>query len=228
MIDSNLIIQKELLHKGAEANIYAGYWFGKKVIFKHRIKKKYREESLDYTIRTTRTLNEGRALIKLKEEGINIPQVFEIDTEKALIIMKYIEGHKLKEIMYKLTNSKKKNIFHDIGQQVARLHINGHVHGDITTSNIIITEKNQIFFIDFGLHEYSDSIEDKSVDIHLFKRVLVSTHGSDFKPCFDAFLEGYRSIYKTVEKNESKLIIKNISAIERRGRYVKRDTNKCE
>jgi TP53 regulating kinase-like protein len=180
MIDSNLIIQKELLHKGAEANLYEGYWFGKKVIFKHRIKKIYREESLDYSIRTTRTLNEGRALIKLKEEGINVPQVFEIDTEKALIIMKYI------------------------------------------------TEKNQIFFIDFGLHEYSDSIEDKSVDIHLFKRVLVSTHGIDFKPCFDAFLEGYRSIYKTIEKDESKLIIKNISAIERRGRYVKRDTNKFE
>ncbi len=225
MIDSNSIIKKELLHKGAEANLYDGYWFGKRVIFKHRIKKKYREESLDYSIRTTRTLNEGRALIKLKEEGINVPQVFEIDTEKALIIMKYVEGHKLKEIMYKLKKSEKLDIFYNIGQQVAKLHINGHVHGDITTSNIIVTEKNQIFFIDFGLHEYSDSIEDKSVDIHLFKRVLISTHGSEYKYCFNTFLEGYRSIYKIMENDDSKLIIKNISAIERRGRYVKRDTN---
>ena len=228
MIDSNMIIKKELLHKGAEANLYEGYWFGKRVIFKHRIKKKYREESLDYNIRTIRTLNEGRALIKVKEEGINVPQVFEIDTEKALIIMKYIEGYKLRNLMHNLTNSEKLNIFNKIGQQVARLHINGHVHGDITTSNIIVNEKNQIFFIDFGLHEYSDSIEDKSVDIHLFKRVLISTHGKDYEPCFDAFLKGYQSIYEKIEKDESKLIIKTISAIERRGRYVKRDNKKFE
>ena len=228
MNPSYLINQGKLIRKGAEANIYEGNWFGKKVIFKYRIKKNYREDKLDSVIRINRTLNEGRALIKVKEEGINVPQVYEVDTENSIIIIKYIEGQKLKELMPKLENSEKVKFFYDIGQQVARLHINGHIHGDITTSNIIVTNENQLFLIDFGLHEYSDSIEDKSVDLHLFKRVLISTHGSDFVMCFNAFLEGYRSEYKLLEKNESKSIIKNITAIERRGRYVKRDKKEFE
>lgn len=223
MSASNSIVWEKLLRKGAEANLYEGYWFGKKVIFKHRIKKDYRENILDSIIRVKRTINEGRALIKVKEEGINVPQVYEIDTENAFIIMKYIEGQKLKDLMPKLANSEKIPLFYNVGKQIATLHINGHIHGDITTSNIIITEEKQVFLIDFGLHEYSDSIEDKSVDLHLFKRVLISTHGKDFKPCFNAFLEGYQSEYKLLESDDSKLIIKNISAIERRGRYVKRD-----
>lgn len=223
MDSSNSIIRKKLLRKGAEANLYEGYWFGKKVIFKHRIEKKYREKTLDSNIRVMRTLNEGRALIKVKEVGINVPQVYEIDTENALIIMKFIDGEKLKDLMYKLDDSDKIQLYHDIGKQVALLHSNGHIHGDITTSNLIVTDNHQVFLIDFGLHEYSDSIEDKSVDLHLFKRVLISTHGSDFKFCFNAFLEGYESEYHLVEKNESRLIIQNIKNIERRGRYVKRE-----
>jgi len=223
MVSSNSIIWEKLLRKGAEADLYEGYWFGKKVIFKLRIEKSYREKTLDSNIRTTRTLNEGRALIKVKEEGINVPQVYEIDVKNACIVMKYIEGQKLKDLMPRLNISDKVQLFNNIGQQVARLHINGHIHGDITTSNLIITEDSQVFLIDFGLHEYSDSIEDKSVDLHLLKRVLISTHGNDFKACFNAFLEGYKSEYALIEKDESRFIINNISAIERRGRYVKRN-----
>ena len=228
MVSTNSIIRDKLIRKGAEANLYEGYWFGKKAILKHRIEKKYREKTLDSNIRTMRTLNEGRALIKVKEEGINVPQVYDIDTENALIIMKFIKGQKLKDLMSELIISDKTQIYHNIGKQVALLHINGHIHGDITTSNLIITDNCQVFLIDFGLHEYSDSIEDKSVDLHLFKRVLISSHGSDFKLCFNAFLEGYKSEYELAEKNESRLIIQNILAIERRGRYVKRDRRERE
>jgi len=223
MNNINLYAKEKLLRKGAEANLFEGYWFGKKVILKHRISKLYRLKSLDLKIRSLRTLNEGRALIKVKVEGVNVPQVYEIDLKNFIIIMKYIEGKKLKEVMNELDMSKKSDLLTEIGRQIARLHINGHIHGDITTSNILVTKENQIFLIDFGLHEYSDSIEDKSVDLHLFKRVLISTHGSESELCFKAFLNGYRSEYQMFEKKESNLIIKNISAIENRGRYVKRD-----
>jgi len=118
---------------------------------------------------------------------------------------------------------KKQEYFKKIGNSIAILHKNGHIHGDITTSNLIITEKEEIFLIDFGLHEYSDSIEDKSVDLHLFKRVLISSHGDDFNICFDAFLKGYQEEYENKGSNEGKLIIKNISTIETRGRYVKKE-----
>jgi len=217
------ITKEKLIHKGAEASLFFGHWFGKEVIFKHRILKDYRIEELDKKIRTIRTLNEARALIKVKEYSINTPQVYEIDTESSTIIMKYISGTKLKNLINTLSSSKKKEIFARLGQIIAILHINGHIHGDITTSNIILTSSKEIFLIDFGLHDYSDSIEDKSVDLHLLKRVLISSHGVDSKLCFNAFLEGYESEYRNRGNTSCSEIIKNISVIETRGRYVKKE-----
>lgn len=215
------IYREELIHKGAEANLYYGQWFDKKVIFKCRVPKKYRLEELDIRIRTERTLNEARALIRAKNYGVNIPQVFEIDVQNSTIVMKYIEGEKLKKILRTLDNNKKEEYFKKIGRDIAILHKNGHIHGDITTSNLIITQNEDIFLIDFGLHENSDKIEDKSVDLHLFKRVLIASHGKDYELCFNAFIQGYISEYEKENKNECNLIIKNINAIETRGRYVK-------
>ncbi|MHA2430814.1 MAG: KEOPS complex kinase/ATPase Bud32 [Promethearchaeota archaeon] len=217
------ITKEKLIHKGAEASLFYGHWFGKEVIFKHRILKDYRIEQLDRKIRTIRTLNEARALIKVKEYRINTPQVYEIDTESSTIIMKYISGSKLKNLIKTLDAYKKEEIFAKLGRIIAILHINGHIHGDITTSNIILTSSNNIFLIDFGLHDYSDSIEDKSVDLHLLKKVLISSHGDDFKLCFNAFLEGYKSEYKDRGINAYNEIIRNISVIETRGRYVKKE-----
>ncbi|MFX1376919.1 MAG: KEOPS complex kinase/ATPase Bud32 [Promethearchaeota archaeon] len=218
---SSDVYKEKLIHKGAEASLFIGRWFEKKVIFKHRIPKRYRLEELDKKIRMERTLNEGKALIRVKDYGINVPQVYEIDTQNATIIMRYIEGEKLKNIVENLDKVKLEKYFKNIGIIVANLHKNGHIHGDITTSNLIVTKEENIFLIDFGLHEYSDTIEDKSVDLHLFKRVLISSHGNNYKFCFNAFLEGYRSKYEKDNLNEYKSIIKNVKAIKTRGRYVK-------
>ena len=217
-----MIIKEKIVNKGAEASLYYGSWFDKKVIFKHRIPKKYRLAELDKTIRSTRTLNEAKALIRVKNYGLNVPQVYEIDAINSIIIMRFIEGEKLKNIMTQLDDDKKRKYFSLIGHYIAILHKNGHIHGDITTSNIIITPNEDIFLIDFGLHEYSDSVEDKSVDLHLLKRVLISSHGEDYELCFNAFLEGYQVKYGH-NSNECKEIIKNISVIETRGRYVKKE-----
>jgi len=220
---SSDIIKENLIRKGAEASLYKGKWFDKEVLFKYRVPKKYRIEEIDQKIRTSRTLNEARALIKVKNYGINVPQVYEIDANNATIVMKYIDGEKLKEILKKLSEEKKQLYFNTIGKYVAILHKNGHIHGDITTSNILITKNEEIFLIDFGLHEYSDTVEDKSVDLHLFKRVLISSHGDDFKFCFNAFLEGYRAEYGEKGEKEANQIIKNIFVVETRGRYVKKE-----
>lgn len=217
-----MIIKKKIAHKGAEASLYYGSWFDKNVIFKHRIPKKYRLEELDRAIRSTRTLNEAKALIRVKKYGLNVPQVYEIDANNSIIIMKFIEGEKLKTSMTQLDANKKQKYFSILGHNIAILHKNGHIHGDITTSNIIITPNEDIFLIDFGLHEYSDSIEDKSVDLHLLKRVLISSHGEDYKLCFKAFLEGYQEEYG-YNSSKSQEIINNISVIETRGRYVKKE-----
>ena len=220
---SNEIIVEKLIHKGAEASLYYGSWFGKEAIFKKRIPKGYRIEQIDKIIRYNRTLNEAKALIRVKKYGVLVPSVYEIDTENSTIVMKYIKGEKLKDILDSLTTAKKVQYLKEIGKFIAYLHKNGHIHGDITTSNIILTPSQDLFIVDFGLHNYSDSIEDKSTDLHLFKRVLISSHGSDFSICFDAFLEGYREGYGIKKIDECKSILKNISIIETRGRYVKKE-----
>ena len=219
---SNEIVIEKTIHKGAEANLIYGHWFGREVIFKHRIPKSYRIEQIDKKLRINRTINEAKTLIRVKDYGVNVPQVYEIDTKNSTIVMKYIKGDKLKDILNTLPNEQKVEILKEIGKFIATLHKNGHIHGDITTSNVIVTETQDIFIIDFGLHDYSDQIEDKSTDLHLFKRVLISSHGSDFNICYKAFLEGYRDSYGPQKMKECEGIIKNISIIETRGRYVKK------
>lgn len=215
--------KKKVLKKGAEANLYLGTWFGNKVIFKHRIPKKYRISELDKQIRSQRTVNEARALIKAKEYGINVPQVYEIDTSNSTIVMGFIKGERIKDILTNLSKKEKEIIFKKIGFFISNLHQNGQIHGDITTSNVILTPNDDVFLIDFGLHEYSDSIEDKSVDLHLFKRVLMSSHGEDYEFCFTSFLKGYKDAYYGKEMQECGSIINNIEVIESRGRYVKKE-----
>ena len=222
-IMSNEIVMEKVIHKGAEASLIYGHWFGKEAIFKHRIPKGYRIEQIDKKLRDNRTRNEAKALIRVKKYGVKVPQVYEIDTKSSTIVMKYIEGKKLKEALNSITNNKKTQYLKELGKNIAILHKNGHIHGDITTSNVIITKSQDIFIIDFGLHDYSDYIEDKSTDIHLFKRVLISSHGNDFVICFEAFLEGYREGYGTNKTNECEEIIKNVSIIETRGRYIKKE-----
>ena len=226
MMSETSIIKEKILHKGAEAYLYLGTWFGKKVIFKQRIPKRYRTIELDYQIRSKRTINEARALIKAKNYGINVPIVYEIEPNTATIVMQYIEGEKLKDLMTKMNEEKKIEIFRTLGKYIAILHDNGHIHGDITTSNIIVTRNQNIVLIDFGLHENSETIEDKSVDLHLFKRVLISSHGEDYKICYEAFLEGYISQYDDDKKNLCEEIIENINIVESRGRYVKQEDRK--
>lgn len=221
-MDAN-VVKEKAIRMGAEATLYYGHWFGKEVIFKYRIPKKYRIEELDQRIRTARTLNEARALVKVKIYGINVPQVYEIDISKATIVMQFIKGIKLKEILGTLDDSKKEKYFRILGMYAAILHKNGHIHGDITTSNVIVTPSEGLFLIDFGLHEFSDTVEDKSVDLHLLKRVLVSSHGKDYPLCFKSFLNGYREEYGEEKANECEQIVNNIAVIETRGRYVQKE-----
>ncbi|MBD3194238.1 MAG: Kae1-associated serine/threonine protein kinase [Candidatus Lokiarchaeota archaeon] len=221
-----MISKEKVIQKGAEATLYYGHWFDREVIFKQRISKKYRIKEIDKRIRAIRTLNEARALIKVKNYGINVPIVYEIDYSNSTIIMSHITGDKLKNLLRILDKSLIVKYMSKIGVFTARLHIKGHIHGDITTSNIIITKNRQLFFIDFGLHEYSDSVEDKSVDLHLFKRVLMSSHGDIYKLCFESFLEGYESEYiqnTQAKKSECQEIFNNFKIIETRGRYVKKE-----
>ena len=67
-----------------------------------------------------------------------------------------------------------------------------------------------------GFPENSVKYEDRAMDLHLFKQVLLSTHGSCFNPAYTCFIRGYRQEMG----NKAEKILSRIDKIELRGRYI--------
>ncbi|MBS7624824.1 MAG: KEOPS complex kinase/ATPase Bud32 [Candidatus Bathyarchaeia archaeon] len=206
-----------LIKKGAEANIYLEDWCGRKVIFKRRNPKKYRIPELDKMIQIQRTKHEPQMIHKAKEAGVPTPIIFMVDLNEATIIMEYVEGKQVKQILNDLPSDERIKICQQIGRLVGKLHKNGIIHGDLTTSNMILTDHGNIVFIDFGLSEQSMDIEERGVDLHLMKRSLASTHYQYVDECFNAIMEGYEEI---MGSETAKEVLKRVREIERRGRYI--------
>ncbi len=197
---------------GAEAEIILE---GDKII-KRRKSKSYRIPELDDKIRKLRTRSEGKILLKASQI-IKVPKIKKINEKDKEILMEFIDGKRLSESFDKLPFEKQKLISNKIGKNVAKLHYNDIIHGDLTTSNMILDEKNILFFIDFGLGFISHKIEDKAVDLHLLKQSLEAKHYQNFEILFGIILESYK-VYKEHEK-----IFVQLEKIEKRGRYKKKD-----
>ena len=191
-----------IIKHGAEAILYL---VDNKVI-KERIKKGYRIKELDERLRNSRTKREAK-LLTYAAKIINVPKVlYEKDNK---IEMEFIKGDLLKNVLEKNNYVK---LSKEIGKKIAVLHNNDIIHGDLTTSNMILS--NEIYFIDFGLSFFSRKVEDKAVDLHLLKQALESKHYKIWEKCFKAALQGYK-----FKSNDSKEVIKRLEVVEGRGRY---------
>jgi len=208
-----------LIKKGAEASIYMEEWCGRKVIFKRRYPKKYRIPELDKILQIRRTKHEPQMIHKAKEAGVPTPIIFLVDLEEATIVMEFVEGVRIKEILNEISSEERVKICREIGKLVGKLHKNGIIHGDLTTSNMILTPHGSIVLIDFGLSEQSFEVEARGVDLHLMRRALASTHYKYVDECFNAVIDGYREIMGDDVTME---VLDKIREIERRGRYVAR------
>jgi TP53 regulating kinase-like protein len=206
-----------LLKKGAEASLYLEEWHNRKVVMKRRLPKKYRLPQLDLEIRSQRTIHEPNIIHKAKMAGVPTPTIFRVDVADANIVMEYVEGKQVKEILDRVSPEERLELSSNIGRLIGRLHKHGIIHGDLTTSNMILTPYGKVVFVDFGLSERSKELEAKGVDIHLMKRALQSTHYKHAKKCFAAVMKGYAEV---VGDKETKKVAAKIREIEKRGRYV--------
>ncbi len=206
-----------LIKKGAEANLYLEDWHDHKVIMKQRPPKKYRVPKLDKAIRFYRTIHESQLIHKAKETGVPTPTIFMVDIAKTTIIMEFVEGKQIKQILNDLSSEDRQRLCRHIGELIGQLHNHGIIHSDLTTSNMILTPQNKVVFVDFGLSERSKELEAKGVDLHLMKRALQSTHYKHVNECFDAVMDGYTRV---VGDDVARDVLKKIREIERRGRYV--------
>jgi TP53 regulating kinase-like protein len=209
--------QPVLIKKGAEANLYLADWHGRKVVLKRRLPKEYRPKALDEQIRAYRTIHEPQLMHEAKKAGVPTPIIFLVDRRNTMIIMEYIEGKQVKQLLNQVSKSKRQGMCFRIGESIGRLHEYGIVHGDLTTSNFIQHREDKIFFVDFGLGDKTKELEARGVDLHLMKRALQSTHYKFAEECFDSAIKGYSTVLglETSEK-----VLDKIKEIERRGRYV--------
>ncbi len=195
----------EKIAQGAEAVIYAG-----KHIKKVRKKKGYRLPELDKSIRKSRTKREAKVLERLSPFGF-VPGLLDVDAEKGIIVMERIAGDRLSECLEKTSY---REICEKIGECAAMMHNKGIIHGDLTTSNIILDKNSSIRVIDFGLSFFSEKAEDRAVDIHVFKEALEAKHPSIWKQAFESFIKGYRR-----KTPEAESVLKRLAQVEERGRY---------
>ncbi|MFC1685836.1 KEOPS complex kinase/ATPase Bud32 [Nanoarchaeota archaeon] len=181
-------------------------------LIKRRVKKGYRHPELDEKIRTRRTRREGKILSKINKT-INSPEVFEYNDKKGEIVMEFIEGKRLSDHLDTFPIKKSLKICFDIGSEVGLLHSMDIMHGDLTTSNMIL-KGDKINLIDFGLGFHSPRIENKAVDLRLLHQALKSRH---FKHCEEYFKEVLRG-YKVTSKEDEK-VLKQLKIVQSRGRY---------
>ena len=207
----------QLLRRGAEAVLYRRKWHDLDVVVKQRVAKRYRVPSLDLKIRQFRTIHESNLLHEAKQTGVMTPLIYSIDLKSASIIMEFVSGDRLKDVLNGLEPSRLDEVVEGLGVLIGRLHKAGIVHGDLTTSNMILTSGGEICLLDFGLGEHSTELEARGVDLHILKTVFFSTHHSIAERCFGSAVNGYK---KEMEREEVDTVLRRTDQIGKRGRYV--------
>ena len=171
--------------------------------------KPYRHAELDLALRKQRTIHEANFLSAAKRAGVSSPFVYFLDPVNAEIILQFIEGQNVKDV---LTPA----LCREMGRYTALLHAINLIHGDLTTSNFIVNGK-RLVLLDFGLAYYSERAEDAATDVRLIKEVFTSAH-VQVRDAFQRFANGYASV---AGKKKAAKILENVQEIEQRGRYAR-------
>lgn len=202
-----------LVRRGAEAELRRTEFLGRAAIEKHRVPKAYRLKVLDDELRRSRIRQEARLMAEARSAGVAVPILYDIDLVENKVVMEFIDGPTAKDVLDK-GGSAALRIARTIGEIVGRLHRAGIIHGDLTTSNMLVRD-GRIVMIDFGLGGKDDGVEARGVDLHLLKEGLGSAHAHAASYYREA-LRGYR---ETMGKAADEVIAK-VKEIESRGRYT--------
>jgi TP53 regulating kinase-like protein len=127
--------------------------------------------------------------------GVPTPLVYDVDLAEGacVLTMEYIEGEQAKRLLNRLPMIGARRLSRRIGESVGRLHAGGLVHGDLTTSNMLL-RRGTLYFIDFGLGAMTAELESQGVDLRVLKEAFGSTH-AHLGRCFDEMMKGYVSAY---------------------------------
>ena len=178
----------ERLHVGAEAEVIAGRWHGRSAVLKKRRPRGWRHPDLDASLTKKRMTNEIKLTIWLASRGAPVPAIWDVDIEESKIIMEKIEGKPLIEILQ--SNEHDEKLLIDVGRAIRELHRNAVNHGDLSTNNILVTNKREVVLIDLGLSSREYDVEGFGIDLHVLHEILRASH-PNVKGAMDLVLKGY-------------------------------------
>lgn len=194
------------------------------VLLKHRFAKGYRHPTLDALLTKSRVTGESRALLKCLRSGVSVPEVKLVDVREGVLGIEWIEGSSVRALLgggaddedegeeteveveteteeaaaedalnkYGVTRD---SLMEMVGVEIAKMHKADVIHGDLTTSNMMLRHPSspkglQLVLIDFGLAFTSAFPEDKAVDLYVLERAFASTHPAS-ESMFGAVLNAY-------------------------------------
>ena len=181
-------------------------------------------------------------LLKCRREGVPVPAVYALDETAGWLMIEWIEGEVVRIRLNEWLKRRKENgheeendneellkLMGKIGSAVGRMHAIGVVHGDLTTSNLMLApQKNEgsngdadtegsllngdVILIDFGLASVSKFEEDRAVDLYVLERAFGSTHPRA-EGLFSEALVAYGESYKGAPG-----VLKKLEDVRMRGR----------
>ncbi len=187
-------VPTERLHRGAEAEVWAGTWMGQDAVRKLRRPRKWRHPDLDIRLGYRRMMSESRLLIRLKRRGLNVPAVWDLDPKSGRMILERMPGLPLIEILRNKEFSQDfiRMALRNTGSLIRRLHREAITHGDLSTNNILVDENAEPSLIDFGLAAIDYEIERFGIDLHVIDEILGASH-PEHTHAIEVLLEGYSS-----------------------------------
>ncbi|XP_076449186.1 EKC/KEOPS complex subunit Tp53rkb-like [Babylonia areolata] len=234
------IMDRVFLKQGAEAKLQKCTFYGKPCLVKERFQKKYRHPVLDRSLTTQRLKSEVRAMLRCRTNGIRTPAVYMVDMESSTIYMEYVEPSvTVREFIANIQQSQLGEepllkLAGKIGQVIGTAHRCNIIHGDLTSSNMLLAPRLQpdsarqtsagdmlntditdldVVLIDFGLTSLEGTAEDKGVDLYVLERALLSTHPNT-QHVFEAILAAYRQH----NRSGAAEVIRKLDEVRLRGR----------
>jgi TP53 regulating kinase-like protein len=233
-----------LITQGAEALLYRSTYLLPSLpcALKYRPSKPYRHPILDARLTKHRILSETRVLAKCRREGVPVPAVYAIDEAAGWMMIEWIEGEvvrvrlnewlkrwKEEGVLEGVDDGELVGLMERVGSAVGKMHGVGVVHGDLTTSNLMLRplarEVNgngnaagervldgEIVLIDFGLASQSTQDEDRAVDLYVLERAFGSTHPRA-ESLFKEVLSAYGKSFKGAN-----VVLKKLEDVRMRGR----------
>ncbi|KAL2272523.1 hypothetical protein FJTKL_06516 [Diaporthe vaccinii] len=241
----------ELITQGAEGLLYKTFYLQPSLpcALKHRPPKPYRHPILDARLTRQRILAEARILAKARREGVPVPAVYCVDEAQGWMMIEWVAGQPVRARVNAWLGDKTEAevlrgegeggggnaelvaLMRRVGAAVGALHAAGIVHGDLTTSNMMLRPDSvgvnggdgedggegsilagEIVIIDFGLASQGQSEEDRAVDLYVLERAFLSTHPRTEK-LFGEVLAGYARAFKG-----SKTVLRKLEDVRMRGR----------